>query len=177
MSLFHKNGPKSHSVCYIWEVTMKIWKSPLWIWGPNCSNHEKSVIFWVVRWCSSKTTWCFREPYHLNLQNQRVSQERNHDNYHTSWMTWNCQLHLLGSFLVYFSNPEYSGYILFETLDSPRTKWLYNPEDYSSLEPQLTQWDCSFLIQRNTSQLGLFLQIFACINIWQKHNFTPTTRH
>jgi hypothetical protein len=89
-------------------------------------------------------------------------------------MRWAYHLHQLGSFFIYSKNLNMGDVYCSETFGCPETKWHYNPEDNSFLEPQLTEWDCGFPIQGSTSQLRLFLH--ASVSD-KRNNFTATTRH
>jgi hypothetical protein len=118
-------------------------------------------FFTVIGRRISKTAWCLREPYCLHFLDQRVNQERNHQKEDMSWNDL-ANLHLLVSCFVSSSVPEYVGSVLLQhwvLFELPTFKQMWQCKYhclataskprrvYPSLEPQLMQLDCGFLIQ------------------------------
>jgi hypothetical protein len=103
-----------------WEMT---WQ--------HCNNSQhnhrllmKSMVFWVVRLCSSEKSQHFRRKQCLHLEGRRVSHARNQQEAHgkpsSAWL----MLHL-----AYSSTMKMEAVCSSETLDCFWIRWHYNQED------------------------------------------------
>jgi hypothetical protein len=98
--------------------------------------------FWHIMLCSPmKVNWCFRWPYYLHLQGQRISR---------AWSFMFCFL-LLGLFFDHEDGKDGTSCSSVMSVDFQRTTWRYTPEDRTLLIINLS------LSSAGYETIGIFL--------------------